>query len=63
MSWNRLFLWRRLFPCTFLAKVVSIYKKNDQKDKTIDPLVFNPTFQKVYERYMQEQIGQCFNDL
>ena len=63
MPWNRLFPWRRLFPCPFPAKVVPIYKKNDQKDKTIDLLVFNPTFQKVYERYMQEQIDQCFSNL
>ena len=46
------------------AKVVSINKKNDEKDKRNDrPISFLSNISKVYERCMQEQLDEYFSDL
>ena len=46
------------------ADVVPIYKENDKKDKSnYRPISLLPTISKVYERWMQEQPDEYFNDL
>ena len=44
------------------AEVVSIYKKNDKKDKSnYRPISLLPNISKIYERCMQEQLDEYFS--
>ena len=46
------------------AEVVPIYKKNDKNDKiSCRPADYLSIISKACERYMQEQLDKCFNDL
>ena len=46
------------------AEVVPIFKKNDKKDKSnCRPISLLSNISKVYERCIQEQLDEYFNDL
>ena len=46
------------------AEIVPIFKKNDKKDKSnYRPISLLSNISKVYERCIQEQLDEYFNDL